>query len=229
MNESTNGNVENNPSMTWEETDSNGVQLQSASCEWEQFESQEDAGNSPTFSEKGRYAEWVQDMKEEAEWDMENLTQQDEASTTTQAAPKLHIVMMDCGNGPEDPDQNEYSSLDQFQEISKMLVDNVVCEIFKPNKLANVHDFEQILEQSLMHGMPTILQINAESHTADGILYNDTRWPPNQMAASIEAATQNYRHNLKAIILNVPDARYLAYELKTDDTWEPIANLTLST
>ena len=173
--------------MTWEETDSHGVQLQSASCEWEQFEGKDDAGNSPTFSEKGGYAEVV-------EWEMENLAQKEEKRTATQAArPKLHIVMMDCGNGPEDPDQNEYSSLDQFQEISKMLVDNVVCEIFKPNKLANVHEFEQILEQSLMHGMPTILQINAESHTADGILYNDTRWPPNQMDASTEAATQNYR------------------------------------
>jgi len=153
-------------------------------------------------------------MKEVAEWDMENLAQQYEKRTATQAAPKLHIVMMDCGNGPEDPDNTDYSSLDQFQEISTMLADNAVCEIFKPNKLASVHDFEQILEQSLMHGMPTILQINAESHTTDGILYNDTRWPPNQMAASIEAATRNYKHNLKAIILNVPDARYLAYELK---------------
>ena len=37
------------------------------------------------------------------------------------------------------------------------------------------------------------------------------------MATSIEAATRNYKHNLKAIILNVPDARYLAYELKAMD------------
>jgi hypothetical protein len=123
MDASMNGHAENTPSMTWEETDSHGVQLQSASCEWEQFESQEDAGNSPTFSEKGRYAEWVQDMKEVAEWDMENLAQQYEKRTATQAAPKLHIVMMDCGNGPKDPDNNEYSSLDQFQEISTMLAE----------------------------------------------------------------------------------------------------------
>ena len=37
------------------------------------------------------------------------------------------------------------------------------------------------------------------------------------MVASIEAATQTYRHNLKAIILNVPDARLLAYEFKMMD------------
>jgi hypothetical protein len=97
--------------MTWEETDSNGVHLKSASCEWEQFESQEDAGHSPTFSEKGRYAEWVQDMKEVAEWEMKNLARQEEKRTATQAAPKLHTVMMDCGNEPEDPDKNEYSQI----------------------------------------------------------------------------------------------------------------------
>lgn len=37
------------------------------------------------------------------------------------------------------------------------------------------------------------------------------------MVASIEAATQTYRHNLKAIILNVLDARLLTYELKMID------------
>ena len=68
-----------------------------------------------------------------------------------------------------------------------------------------------------MHGMPAILQINTERHTDDGILFNDTRMSPKQMATSIEAATQTYRHNLKAIILNVPDARLLACELKMMD------------
>ena len=68
-----------------------------------------------------------------------------------------------------------------------------------------------------MHGMPAILQINAESHKDDGILFNDTRLSPKQMAFCIEAATQTYRNNLKAIILNVPDARLLAYELKMMD------------
>jgi hypothetical protein len=106
----------------------------------------------PTFSEKGRYVEWVQDMQEVAEWEMENFAQQEEERDAKQAAPKLHIVLMDCGNGSEDPDQNEYSSLDQFQEISKMLADSVDCEILKPNKQTNGHDCEEILEKSLMYG-----------------------------------------------------------------------------
>jgi hypothetical protein len=138
---------------------------------------------------------------------MENFARQEEEKHAEQAAPKLQIIMIDCESGSKDT----YSSLDQFQEISNMLADTAVCKVLKLNEQANVHDFEQILEESLMHGMPTILQINAESHTDDGILFNDTRMSPKQMAASIEAATQTYRHNLKAIILNVPDARLLFY------------------
>jgi hypothetical protein len=49
--------------MTWEETDSEGVQLQSASSIWEDLESQNEDGNSPTFSEKGRYAKHMQDKQ----------------------------------------------------------------------------------------------------------------------------------------------------------------------
>ncbi len=37
------------------------------------------------------------------------------------------------------------------------------------------------------------------------------------MAANIVAATKNFRNSLKAIILNLPNARYLAHELKTMD------------
>ena len=37
------------------------------------------------------------------------------------------------------------------------------------------------------------------------------------MSANIETATKNFRDSLKVIILNLPNARYLAYELKTMD------------
>jgi hypothetical protein len=148
MDGSANENADNTPSMKWEETDSEGVQLQSASSIWENLESQNEDGNSPTFSEKGRYAEHMQDMQDVAEWDMENFARQEEEKQTEQAAPKLHIIMIDCKSGSKDT----YSSLDQFQEISNMLADTAVCKVLKPNEQANVHDFEQILEESLMHG-----------------------------------------------------------------------------
>ena len=144
--ESANENADNTPNLTWEETDPE--QLQSASSVWVHLKSQDDDGNSPTFFEKGRYAEWVQDMQEVAEWEMENFARQEEERLAKQAAPKLHIVLMGCGIGSEDPGRNEYSSFDQFHEISNMLAEYAVCEVSKPNKHANVHDFEHRLETS---------------------------------------------------------------------------------
>ena len=66
--------------------------------------------------------------------------------------------------------------------------------------------------------MPTIIQINAEKHTDDGILSNNTWWQTNYMDANIETGIQDNKHSIKAIILNMSKANHLAYEMKATDS-----------
>ncbi len=68
-----------------------------------------------------------------------------------------------------------------------------------------------------MEDMPTIIQINAAKHTDDGILTKDTWRQHSCMAANIEAAIREHKHSIKSIILNMPKASQLAYEMKATD------------
>ena len=97
-------------------------------------------------------------------WDKKDLAQQ--------PIPKLHIVMMDCGNRLRDlAAKTEYSTLDQFQEISSMLGENAVCTILAQNEYSDAYDFRQRLEASeaFMKDMLTIIHINAGTHNDYGI------------------------------------------------------------
>ena len=94
-----------------------------------------------------------------------------------QLKPKLHIVMMDLGDEEKDSYQKcgGYGPLTQFQYISEMLGETAIFKILGPEEYEDVYRFRQKLEESLMHGNPTILQINSESHNANGILIKNMR------------------------------------------------------
>jgi len=127
--------------------------------------------------------------------------------------------MMDCGDGLGHlAAKTEYSTLNQLQEISNMLGDNATCTILAQHEFAIAYYFQQRLQEALVEDMPTIIQINAEMHTDDGILSNNTWWQPNYMATHIEATMKERKHSIKAIILNLPKAHYLAYEMKAMDS-----------
>ena len=85
------------------------------------------------------------------------------------------------------------------------------------HEYTNTNDFRQKLKDALMEDMPTIIQINATKHTDDGILTKDTWWQPNCMAANIEAVIREHKHSIQSIILNMPKASQLAYEMKATD------------
>jgi hypothetical protein len=68
-----------------------------------------------------------------------------------------------------------YGPLKQFQDISEMLGETAICKILGPEEYEDEYGFRQKLQESLMHGNPTILQINAESHNANGILIKNMR------------------------------------------------------
>ena len=95
-----------------------------------------------------------------------------------------------------------------------MLGENAVCKILAQHEYTDAYDFRQRLKEALMEDMPTIIQINAEKHTDDGILSNNTWWQPNYVAANIETAIKDNKHSIKAIILNMPKA----YEMKATDS-----------
>ncbi len=116
-------------------------------------------------------------MHEMAECDhyMHNLTVWDRKDLTRKPDTKLHIVMMDCGDGLGHlAEKTEYSTMDQFQEISNMLGDDATCTILAQHEFATSYDFQQSLQEALVKDMPTIIQINAERHTDHGILSNNT-------------------------------------------------------
>ena len=213
---STNENMENANNLSWEDADLDEAQQQPVTCIWENSESNVIwPDDSPTSYE-------VLDEKfmHEMEGHSDDMATWDQKTLAMQIEPKLHIVMMDLGDEEKDSYQKGggYGPLKQFQDISEMLGETAICKILGPEEYEDEYGFRQKLEESLMHGNPTILQINAESHNANGILIKNMRWQPGYMAANIEAATKNFRNSLKAIILNLPNARYLAYELKTMDS-----------
>ena len=155
----------------------------------------------------------------EYDHDMHNMTAWDRKDLTHQPDTKLHIVMRDCGDGLGHlAAKTEYSTMDQLQEISNMIGDNATCTILTQHEFATVYDFQQRLQKALVKDMPTIIQINAERHTDDGILSNNTWWQPNYMATHIEAVMQECKHSIKAIIFNLPKAHHLAYEMKATDS-----------
>jgi hypothetical protein len=86
-------------------------------------------------------------------WDEERLTQLPDN--------RIRIVMMDCGDGMEDLAKPEYSTVDEFQELSDMLGENAVCKLVTQHEYTNPNDFRQKLKDALMEDMPTIIQINA--------------------------------------------------------------------
>jgi len=204
-------NADNTNHSSWEESDQNDEQLQSAECVFERLDSSSDADNDLTHLEMHEMAECDHDMHNLTAWDRKNLTRQPDT--------KLHIVIMDCGDGLGHlAEKTEYSTMDQLQEISNMLGDDATCTILTQHELATAYDFQQRLQEALVKDMPTIIQINAEKHTDDGILSNNTWWQPNYMATHIEAAMEECKHSIKAIILNMPKAHYLAYEMKATDS-----------
>jgi hypothetical protein len=89
------------------------------------------------------------------------------------------IDMMDCGDGMEDLAKPEYSTVDQFQELSDMLGENAVCILVTQHEYTNTNDFRQKMKDALMEDMPTVIQTNATRHTDDGILTKNTFWQPN--------------------------------------------------
>jgi hypothetical protein len=70
------------------------------------------------------------------------------------------------------------------------------------------------LKDAIVKDVPTIIQINAMTHTDDGILTKGTWWQTNCMAADIEAAIREHTHSIKTTILNMPKASQLAYAMK---------------
>ena len=95
LDELTNENADNNPYLTWEEADQNDGQLQFAHCVWERSESFSDADNDCTHFEMYGMAECDHCMHNMTAWRKDDLTQQPDN--------RLHIVMMDCGDGLGDP------------------------------------------------------------------------------------------------------------------------------
>ena len=106
------------------------------------------------------------DIHDGTAWDKEDLAQHPDK--------RIHIVMMDCGYELGDLATTEYSTLDQFQEISNMLGENAVCKIVAQHEYTDAYDFRERLKEAPLEDMPTIIQINAEKHTDDGILSNNT-------------------------------------------------------
>jgi hypothetical protein len=142
-------------------------------------------------------------------WDEERLTQLPDN--------RIRIVMMDCGNGMKGLTKSEYSTVDQFQEISDILGEHTVCKLVTHHEWTNSSDFRRNLKDAIVKDMPTIIQINAVTHTDDGILTKGTWWQTNCMTANIEVAIREHKHSIKSIILNMPKASQVAYEMKTTD------------
>ena len=166
LDESTDENAEDTLYPTWEEADQNEEQLQSEQCVWEMLESYlSDADNDPIHLEMHDMAEFGHDIHYGTAWDKEDLAQHPDK--------RIRIVMMDCGDELGDLAKTEYSTLDQFQEISNMLGENAV-KIAAQHEYTDAYDFRERLQEALMEDMPTMIQINAEKHTDDGILSNNT-------------------------------------------------------
>ena len=68
----------------------------------------------------------------------------------------------------------EYSTVDQFQELSDMLSENAVCKLVTQHECTNPNDFRRKLKDAIVKDVPTIIQINAMTHTDDGILTKGT-------------------------------------------------------
>ena len=111
----------------------------------------------------------------------------------------------------------EYSTVEQFRELSEMLGENAVCKLVTQHECTKPNDFRQKLKDALMEDMPTIIQINAARHTDNGILTKNTWWQPSCMAANIEAVIRERKRSIKSIIINMPRASHLAYEMKATD------------
>jgi hypothetical protein len=125
--------------------------------------------------------------------------------------------MIDCGNGMDHLAKPEYSTENQFRDFSDILGANAVCKLVTQHECTNPDDFKRKLKDAIMKDVPTIIQINAMTHTDDGILTKGTWWQTDCMAANIEAAIREHKHSIKSIILNMPKASQLAYEMKETD------------
>jgi hypothetical protein len=136
--------------------------------------------------------EFGHDIHDGTVWDKEHLAQHPDK--------RIRIVMMDCEDKMGDLAKTEYSTFDQFQEISNMFGENAVCKIVAQHAYTDAYDFRERLQEALLEDMPTIIQINVEKHTDDGILSNNTWWQTNYMTANIETAIQDNKHCIKALI-----------------------------
>ena len=125
--ESTNEKAETTNSLSWEDVYLEEVHQQSATCIWERSESNIIWSDySPTSYEilDENFMHKMEGHSDDmAEWDRQKLTMQTE--------PKLHFVMMDFGNEEIDSYQKcgGYVPLTQFQDISEMPCETVICKI----------------------------------------------------------------------------------------------------
>jgi hypothetical protein len=196
--------------MKWEEADQNDEQLQSEQCMVENLD------RFPSDSDNAFIHPTMDDMTQ-CEHDVHNGTAWDEDCLTQLPETRICIVMMDCGNGMDYLSKPEYSTEKQFRDFSDMLGANAVCKLVTHHECTNPDDFKRKMKDAIVKDVPTIIQINAMTHTDDGILTKGTWWQTNCMAANIEAVIREHKHSIKSIILNMPKASQLAYEMKETD------------
>ncbi len=70
----------------------------------------------------------------------------------------------------EDLTKPEYSTVDQFQELSDILGGNTVCKLVTHHEYTNPNDFRQKMKDALMEDMPTIIHINTGRHTDESVM-----------------------------------------------------------